>query len=73
MAKGFAGIAYIPYTGWSIKGQQFNGTVQVTVHPDGALGGLAPAYAVDYAKGVKVIHGGFSLGGVAVQVVEVCR
>ncbi len=39
-AKGFTGVAYIPYTGWSIKGQQFNGTVQVTVHPDGALGGL---------------------------------
>lgn len=50
-AKGFAGVVYVPFTGWSIKGQQFNGSVQVTVHPDGALGGL-----VRYETGGAPVH-----------------
>lgn len=39
-AKGFSGIAMIPFTGWAIDGRQFQGSVQITVRSDAALGGL---------------------------------
>ena len=39
-AKGFSGIASVPFTGWAIDGQQFQGSVQITVRSDAALGGL---------------------------------
>lgn len=39
-AKGFTGTAAIPFTGYAIDGREFQGTVQVTVQPANALGGL---------------------------------
>ncbi len=39
-AKGFSGTATVPFTGWAIDGRQFQGTVQITVRADAALGGL---------------------------------
>ncbi len=39
-AKGFSGVATVPFTGWAIDGRQFQGTVQITVRADAALGGL---------------------------------
>lgn len=61
-AGGFAGTVSIPYTGWSIRGQEFQGTVQVNVRSSLAMGGLvryettgAPvhidAYGVQQASG----------------------
>lgn len=50
-ARGFAGVVSVPYTGWSIRGQQFSGTVEITVHPAGALGGL-----VRYESGGAPVH-----------------
>ena len=39
-AKGFSGVASVPFTGWAIDGRQFQGAVQITVRSDAALGGL---------------------------------
>lgn len=39
-SKGFSGMATVPFTGWAIDGRQFQGTVQISVRPDAALGGL---------------------------------
>lgn len=39
-AGGFSGVAIVTYTGWSIDGREFRGTVEIAVAPRAALGGL---------------------------------
>ena len=39
-ARGFSGIASVPFTGWAIDGRQFQGTVQISVQSATAMGGL---------------------------------
>jgi len=39
-AKGFTGVAAVPFTGWAIDGREFRGTVQIAVQTTTALGGL---------------------------------
>lgn len=50
-ARGFSGTVSIPFTGWAIDGREFQGTVQISVQPAGAMGGV-----VRYETRGKPVH-----------------
>ena len=39
-ASSFSGIAYVPFTAWSINGTEYRGNVEITVRSASSLGGL---------------------------------